>query len=206
MYGATMRKSISEHDYSGDCDTFEGDLRILENRIGLEHEIINDNSKFIQAAAKKYNIPEKLLFIVLSIEHVNRDIAVVRIVEWLICRISPMLALKMKLSVGIAQLSIPTVKSLTGDPVKTFVMKLFDDEYSIHICARYLSALINTYFNTPNAEKLVLKEYEIYESPNIFDFIANMYLTGSSTSEQRFLKVYSAILEGNIPEINISNG
>lgn len=203
---AIMRKNVSEHAYYGECDTFEGDLRILENRIHLEYEFINDKIKFIQAAAKKYDIPEKLLFIVLSIERINRDIAIVRIAEWLICRISTWMAYKMNLSVGIAQLSIPTVKRLTNDPLETFVMKLFDDEYSIYICARYLKALIDTYFATPNAEILELEKYEVTETQNVFEYITKMYLTGSSTSEQRFLKVYSAILEGNIPELDQSNG
>ena len=120
-----FRKDMDSYEFSQDFDTFYGDLRILENRLYLEKSVIEDYEKYIKESALKNKIPYKLLFLVLSIEYINRESWSIRSTEWLVCRFFPLLAKKWNISVGLAQLKISTVKQITDEPVKTFIMKLF---------------------------------------------------------------------------------
>lgn len=127
-----------------------------------------------------------------------------RLGEKILCRYFPGFARKLDISIGLAQLKISTVKHITGEPVKAFIMKLFDEKYNIEICAQYLAELVKEYQsgNVRDDEN----HYSSVYADNIYEFIANQYIAGSAISFQRFSKVYAAILQGSVPELNSCNG
>ncbi len=165
----------------------------------IEGPAIDDYRIYIEKSSSDNGIPYELLRIVLLVEHMNRDTWMIRLVEYVICKYFPGVARRLDLSVGLAQLKISTVKELTGEPVKAYIMNLFDEQYSIEMCAQYIVALVKKYREVYCSWRT--HEGDLFSSDDceeLCEYIVSEYLTGYMNSQQRYIRLYGAVLKGTI--------
>lgn len=201
-----LRDSADTQSFKNEPDTFEGDLCILENRLRIERPVIEDYSKYIEDSAKKYNINKELLMIVLLVEYINRSSFTGRVLERMIAVLFPALAIKLDLSLGMAQLKISTIKKLTNEPNRIILREIFNEKYNIEMCALYLSKLIEAFessdpiFDDENEEM----PSSVFAAEDVYEYIVAKYLSGSTVSWQRFFIVYATVLRMKVPNIHYS--
>ena len=86
-----------------------------------------------------------MLETVLKLEIFYRGRIYNRILEKIICRFFPKIAIKKNISVGIAQIRISTAEDILRKDASSFLGEICNDEFNIKICAKLIKKIINEY-------------------------------------------------------------
>lgn len=178
-----VSKSINNVPFYNDIDTFHEDLKIVKYQLKLEYPLIETYCYEINKAAKKNNINVNLLKTILTLEYINRGQCYNRLIETILCKYFPSIAIRKDISVGLAQIKISTAKDVLQRNPFRFVKKLVVTEFNISVCAKYLKKIINEYYKDTNQA-----------NDDFYTYVAAKFLSGDKSSRDRNVMIYSAII------------
>lgn len=122
-------------------------LNYFKHKIILNKSFIDRKISIIDKYAYIYNLDRRELYGILLLEHVNRGSWITKLIERIALRFFTNYAVKLDLSIGIAQVKISTAKQFYPKcDMKIIGRKLLTDEFNIHICAQ----IINDYYLLPD--------------------------------------------------------
>jgi hypothetical protein len=178
------------------ADTFQYDLYITYQKMDFSSTRIIDYSNEIEQAAKHNHIPYEILHDALLLEYINRGTWYFRLIEKLVCSILPPLAIRLDVSVGIAQLKISTAKKLTNINSRSVIKQLLDPCKSIELCASYIRSLMNDFAEQCPTDNI---NYEMDFNPCSLNdracfYLASEYLCGKSIALKKYVLIYATIL------------
>ncbi|AEM78250.1 hypothetical protein [Thermoanaerobacter wiegelii] len=166
-----------------DIDTFHEDLKIVKYQLELEYPTINAYYYEISEAAKENNINVDLLTTILTLEYINRGQWYNRLMETILCKYFPSIAIRKDISAGLAQIKISTAKDVLRQSPFKFVKKLVNTEFNISLCAKYLKKIYDGYYKDLNQA-----------NDDLYTYVTAEFLSGTKASREKNVMLYSAII------------
>lgn len=176
-------------------DTFLEEVYILEQQFAINNYLIEKNKFVIDKEAKENDINAILLETVLKLEIFYRGRIYNRILEKIICRFFPKIAIKKNISVGIAQIRISTAEDILRKDASSFLGEICNDEFNIKICAKLIKKIINEYETLEEKNEWPYEQYV-----DIYDYISCQYLGAFVWQKDKTTLVYSAVLRSFMKE------
>ena len=167
-------------------DTFVEEVYIIEHQLGMNNYLIEKNKFVIDKVARENDINTILLETILKLEIFYRGRMYNKILEKMVCRFFPKIAIKKNVSVGIAQIKISTAETILRENAFDFIKKICNDKFNIELCAKLIKKVIDEYDDN----------YEEYyeEYADIYDYLSCQYLGAIVDEKDKTALVYSAVL------------
>lgn len=129
--------------------------KVLENKKHIDKRLY-----LIDQYTQRYNLNRSELYGILLLEYVNRGGGITKFLEKIVTLFVPRVAVRLNLSLGIAQIKISTAKKFYPEYNARIIAKklIMDEEFNIGVCAQ----IINNYYNSPDKLYTLLglvKEY-----------------------------------------------
>lgn len=152
----------------------------------MESSYIDLFQNEINRYSEKYKINKWLLKSVLQLEQLNRGSFLLSVYERILCYIFPAIAIKKDLSIGLAQLKISTAVQVLEKNPQSILKKLFDPEFNIRVCAKYLKTIEKEY--------VIMIPQIIRDEIDIYKYIACRYLGFDTETNHKTVDLYAAIM------------
>lgn len=176
-------------------DTFKEEVYILERQLAIDNYEIKHNKFTIDNAAKENDINVVLLETILGLENFYRGRMYNKILEKILCRFFPVIALKKNISVGIAQIRLSTAEKVLRKDAHTFIKEICNDEYNIALCAKVLKSIIDKHNELDEKSWFDEEDYS-----DVYDYIAGQYLGTTECRKDKTTLIYSAVLRSFMEE------
>jgi len=170
-----------------DIDTYLEEVKILNNQLDIENEILNAYEYEIIRICHANDINIELLKTIVALEYIYRGQWYNWLSETILCKYFPWLAIKKDISVGLTQIKISTAKEILEMAPKKFVNKLMDPEFNMDVCAKFLKKIIDKY---------KIENKENYQ--DIYEYIACSYLCDVYDDTNKTVLLYSTILRNRV--------
>ncbi len=173
-----------------DINTLHADIRIVINQIDLECGYVLSFDNEIEREALANGIDKDILETILCLEYVNRSSVFYVIAEKIAVKFFKKRVIEKDYSIGLAQIKPSTAKELISESPYTFLEKMTDPQFSIKLCAKYLTQIIRKYEELirENSQNGIETEYCLW------NFIASQYLSGYTQSYRRNTLIYESVL------------
>lgn len=209
-----IRKLINHEETENpymDSETFTADLCLTKRKILFDSQFEYDYLYELMKSAEKHDIGQNLLTTVLQLERINRGSWYHQKMEQFIVHYFPKYAIRKKMTIGMAQISIPWAQEYFQEAPEKYIKKMLEPDTSIDLCACKIRSLIDEYENDfdrgENSE-----HWDLYNDLNLSDdqeislYIASQYICGEKISLKKYVMIYMTLLESTQPSNYISNG
>lgn len=167
-------------------DDFKQELGIWMRRMEIESPYIDLFDNEIIKYSEQYAISKQLLKSILVLEYLNRGSPLITAYEKILCCFFPTKAIKKDLSIGLGQVKISTAVRVLKKNPQSILKKLFEPDYNIRVCAKYLQALEMDYITQiPYMNRDVM---------DIYKYIACYYLGFSIETNHKTVDLYATIM------------
>lgn len=145
-------------------EDFDKKINYFKHKILLNKEHIDMRIELINKYARIYKIDCNELYGISLLEHINRGRCTIKILEKIAIKFFVHKAIKLDLSIGIAQIKISTARQFYPDcNIKKLSRKLLTEEFNIHLCAQ----IISEYYSLPDKNNMLLGLVKTIDNPSI---------------------------------------
>jgi hypothetical protein len=175
-----------------DYDTFPADMSHTWRKISRYDKYYEAKyGPLIADASKLYNLNPTMIKYLFILVHDHRGGWYYKLGEYILCYFFPKIAVRLDISVGIAQIKISLAQKYYNQPPRTFLRKLLTPQNQVDLCSRYFRDIYDEY--------LIEKNKYDDDVESLCYYLARRYTGAIITRDRKFVHIYATIFKSCDP-------